>query len=91
MVPIDQIDGIFNEFFINSWEFIYKFIIYLLKTNQSIILEEDNSPEMILHIKKFKPKNTLFSMIPFFNNIFQTSDWNPFIENAKKLILVESV
>lgn len=87
IIPIEQIDTIFDEFFKDSWLFLYKFIIHLLRTHEQIILEKDNISEMISPIKDFKPKGVfdkLLSSLPLFNNIFRNSIWENFIKEVKE-------
>ena len=92
IIPIDQIDSVFDEFFKDSWLFLYRFVVHLLKIHEKPILENDNISEMMLPIKDFKPKSTfnkLLSNIPLFGKLFRTVSWSDIAKGAKEEVIDE--
>ena len=94
IIPIEHMDKIFDEFFLNSWIFLYKFIIYLLKVYESDILATNDISEMMIPIKSFKPKgklNEFLASLPFVSKLFQETKWSDFINEAKKEKINEDI
>jgi len=92
IIPIEQVDLVFDEFFKSSWIFLYKLIIHLLRSHERVILEKDNISEMMSPIKDFKPKgffDKLVSFFPLFNNLTSNSSWIKFVKEAKEEIIYE--
>ena len=87
VIPIEQIENFFDEFFKEAWVFFYKFIIHLLKTHERTILISDDISEMMSPIKDSKPKsgiNKFLSSLPFFSKVFKQSSWKELISSCKE-------
>lgn len=92
IIPIEQIDVVFDEFFKDSWLFLYRFILHLLRSHERVILEKDNISEMMLPIKDFKPRgflDKLVSFVPAFSSALRELTWKNFVKEAKLELINE--
>jgi len=93
VIPIEQIDVFFDEFFKEGWVFFYRFIMHLLKTHEKTILSSDDISEMMSPIKdSTKPKggiNKFLSALPIFNKMFRQTSWSDLVKGCKSVKLNE--
>ena len=92
IIPIDQIDSIFTNFFRFSWKFLYKFLIHLLRNHEKAILEKNDMQDILSPIKDFKHKtdsNRLLSFFRFFGSYSKEVSWEKLIKESQSEVLDE--
>ena len=92
VIPIEDIGYLLDEFFSESWIYLYKFIIHLLRTHEKTILEKEDISEMLSPIRNFKVKGVFegfLSAIPFLNSILGSIRWKELIEGANGEVINE--
>eukprot|EP00826_Nyctotherus_ovalis_P002636 TRINITY_DN10531_c0_g1_i1.p4 TRINITY_DN10531_c0_g1~~TRINITY_DN10531_c0_g1_i1.p4 ORF type:complete len:125 (+),score=44.35 TRINITY_DN10531_c0_g1_i1:2007-2381(+) len=90
VVPIEQTGAIFTKFFCESWLFLYKFVIHLLKTHEEAILQKDDITEMMATLKNLKAEeNSGLASFPLFRKIFNIISWKDLIHESSQQKLNE--
>jgi len=84
IIPIEEMDTFFEEFFENSWIFFYKFVIHILRKHEEAMLGADNITDMIIPIKESKQGFKFLNDIPLFKMLFSQNKWIELIEGSKK-------
>lgn len=90
VVPLEQTGDIFTQFFRESWLFLYKFVVHLLKTHEEMILQKDDITEMMATLKNLKAEESSgLASFPLFRKIFNITSWKDLIHESAQQKLNE--